>query len=237
MAKLSIHNPKRVVEVVPAIFDFSEDLLSGETISTATCTVSVFTGVDPSPSSLLYQTVTVTGNVCEQKIQQGVSGVIYSVLMEVTTSLSRVIEQVMRIAILPDADPAVPTYLPLYLTTPPYPLSDTESYVGFSISSISGRLQYQPSDSGYAIGTVSSISMDLYGGGVSYAIPFESIEGTVSGISMDLYGGGVTYVIPADGAYGTVSGISMDLYGTAVTYSIPYEAVQGTISSISMSLT
>lgn len=236
MAKLSIHNPKRVVEVVPAIFDFSEDLLSGETISTATCTVSVFTGVDSSPSSLLYQTVTVIGDTCEQKIQQGLPGVIYSILMAVTTSSLRVIEQVMRIAILPDADPAVPTYLPLYLTTPPYPLSDIESYVGFSISSMSGRLQYQPSDSGYITGTISSISMNLYGGSVTYAVPFESIEGTVSSISMDLYGSSVTYSIPADGAYGTISGISMDLYGAAVTYAIPYESVQGTISSISMSL-
>lgn len=236
MAALSIHEPKMVVDVVPAIFDFTSDLESGETISSAVCAVSVFTGQDSSPEDLLYQTVIITGNICEQKIQKGIPGVVYDILLTVITSTGRDVEQVTRIAILPDAKPAVPVYIPLYLSTPPYPVDQTDEYQSFSIASFGGRLQLQPTFMDAVLGTASNISIDLYGGGVSYRIPYDAIMGHPLDISIDLYGSGVTYSIPGEGVYGTTSGISIDLYGSGVSYDIPYEAIIGTISSITFGL-
>ena len=140
MAALSIHEPKMVVDVVPAFFDFSADLAPSETITSAVCTVSVHSGDDSHPEYLLYQTVIITDSLCEQKIQKGLPGVVYDVLLTIITSVGRVVEQVTRIAILPDANPAVPVYIPLYLSTPPYPINQTEQYQSFSIDSIGGRL-------------------------------------------------------------------------------------------------
>lgn len=236
MAALSIHDPKMVVDVVPAIFDFTSDLASGETISSAVCAVSVFTGQDSSPADLLYQTVIITGNICEQKIQKGIPGVVYDILLTVITSTGRGVEQVTRIAILPDAKPAVPVYIPLYLSTPPYPVDQTEQYQSFSIDSLGGRLQLQPTFADYIQGITGDISIDVYGAGTTYSIPYDAIMGTPGNILIDLYGSGGTYTIPEEGVYSEISGISIDVYGSGVTYDIPYEAIIGTISSITFGL-
>ena len=68
-------------------FDFSQVLASGETLSTATCSVIVMNGTDPSPSSILVGSAAISGAKANQRISGGVSEVTYRLVMTVTTSL------------------------------------------------------------------------------------------------------------------------------------------------------
>lgn len=68
-------------------FDFSQVLLSSETLSTATCTVIVMNGTDPSPSSILYGAAQISGAKASQRIYNGISDVTYRLIMTVTSSL------------------------------------------------------------------------------------------------------------------------------------------------------
>ena len=69
-------------------FDFSPVLGSTETISTAVCTVEVKEGTDPSPSSILVGSASISGTKAIQRIYNGLDGVIYRLEMTITTSLS-----------------------------------------------------------------------------------------------------------------------------------------------------
>lgn len=67
-------------------FEFSEVLATGETLSTASCSVLVLDGVDASPSSLLSGGASITGTKVYQWVTGGVAGVTYRLVMTVTTS-------------------------------------------------------------------------------------------------------------------------------------------------------
>lgn len=68
-------------------FDFSQVLSTGETINSATCTVLVKDGTDPSPSSILVGSAVVVGAKASQRISGGISEVTYRLVMTVVTSL------------------------------------------------------------------------------------------------------------------------------------------------------
>lgn len=236
MAELSIHEPKKVVDVVPATFDFTADLLPAETISTAVATVSVHTGTDPTPSAMLYQVVTITGNVCEQKVQQGLPGVVYDVLMTIVTSTARTIEQVTRIAILPDAKPAVPVYIPLYFTSQPYPIDITDSFTA-GISILGGHSLYNPYTTEWIGAQISMLNGNLYAGLISYAIPADGMQAGISIQNGNMYEGLVSYDNPAEGILGTITMKDGNLYSGLVHYNIFAEGVQAAITILDGSLT
>ncbi len=71
-------------------FDYAPILRSGETISTATCTVQVKDGTDPNPSSIKVGSPAISGTTAVQRISGGVSGVTYRLEMTITTSLTNV---------------------------------------------------------------------------------------------------------------------------------------------------
>ena len=77
--KIDSFTPKRVDEDWVVGFNFVGRLGSGETISTATCTATVFAGTDASPSSIISGSTTITGNMVTQLIVDGVDGVIYQI--------------------------------------------------------------------------------------------------------------------------------------------------------------
>lgn len=68
-------------------FDFSQVLDSGESISTASCSVIVMTGTDPNPSNILIGSAIITGTKANQRIANGISEVTYRLIMTITTSL------------------------------------------------------------------------------------------------------------------------------------------------------
>ena len=77
---------KFTTEVKPLSFDFSQVLASGETISTATCTVLVIDGTDSNPSNVLSGGTSIIGFKVYQQVQSGVAGVTYRLVTTVTTS-------------------------------------------------------------------------------------------------------------------------------------------------------
>jgi hypothetical protein len=83
---------KRTAEKWKATFDFAEDLASGETISTADWAVTVVTGTDASPGSVLTGSPTISGSKVTHMVQGGVDGVIYCVRCRATTSQGQVLD-------------------------------------------------------------------------------------------------------------------------------------------------
>jgi hypothetical protein len=79
---------KFTAEIKPLSFDFSQVLASGETLSTATCTVLVIDGTDSNPSNILSGGATIIGTKVYQQVQNGVAGVTYRLVATVTTSAS-----------------------------------------------------------------------------------------------------------------------------------------------------
>lgn len=79
---LSAKSPQEIVSItVP----FRDRLLYGEAISGAATSVSVFSGIDPSPSTLISSPATydASGNMY-QVVTGGLSGVIYTLTFAVT---------------------------------------------------------------------------------------------------------------------------------------------------------
>jgi hypothetical protein len=93
---------KKLGETVILPFDFISKLQPSETILSATCVVSVYTGTDPSPSSMISGVPMISGTVVNQLVTGGVLGVIYDILARATTSLSQVIELSGYLALVPD---------------------------------------------------------------------------------------------------------------------------------------
>ena len=100
--------PKRLGETVilgangNSPFNFISSLAPTESISTAVVTCSVYSGLDPSPSSVISTAATIVGQQVQQKITGGVLGVIYELECSILTSLAQTLELCGYLAIIPD---------------------------------------------------------------------------------------------------------------------------------------
>lgn len=72
-------DPQRVADGQAVPFDCSSKLQVGQTVASAVMNVSVWSGNDPTPASLLTGAVTISGNIAlkSKAINQGVAGTIY----------------------------------------------------------------------------------------------------------------------------------------------------------------
>lgn len=80
---------KRASEIRNEVFDFTSLLASGETLSTATTTATVYSGTDASPSSVISGAASISGAKVTQKLTAGTLGVTYLITCTVTTSTSQ----------------------------------------------------------------------------------------------------------------------------------------------------
>lgn len=96
---------KAVDETQPYVVNFSDRLQFGETINGAAVSISVFSGTDPSPNSLLSGTASydTSGNVT-QVLTAGVVGVIYSIIFTITGTASHNYIKVGQLAVISDSD-------------------------------------------------------------------------------------------------------------------------------------
>lgn len=94
--------PKLQGETVTIPFDFISRLSPSETIVSAVCTCSTYSGTDALPNSVISGTATISGTIVNQLITVGVLGVIYALLAKATTSLGQVIELSAYLVIIPD---------------------------------------------------------------------------------------------------------------------------------------
>lgn len=93
---------KLLGETVAEAFDFTSRMGPAETISSASVAVSVFSGTDPSPSSMRNGSASISGQVVTQSITGGVLGVLYLLVCTVTTSLSQVLQLSAYLPVAPD---------------------------------------------------------------------------------------------------------------------------------------
>jgi hypothetical protein len=75
-------------------------MASSETISSASCTIEVKEGTDPSPNSIKVGSPSINGQLVSQRISGGLDGVIYRIEMSVTTSLTNVYTIVADLPVL-----------------------------------------------------------------------------------------------------------------------------------------
>lgn len=101
-----IFTPKAVSELQPYTVNFSDRLQFGESINGASVAVSVFSGTDPNPSSLLSGVATydTSGNVT-QAITGGLAGVVYNIVFVCTGDNAHNYVKVGQLAVISDSNP------------------------------------------------------------------------------------------------------------------------------------
>lgn len=101
-----IFDAKAVGELQPYIVNFSDRLQFGEGINGAAVAVSVFSGTDASPNSMLSGAASfdAAGNVT-QNLTAGIAGVIYNVVFIVTGTNSHNYVKVGQLAVVSNSDP------------------------------------------------------------------------------------------------------------------------------------
>lgn len=97
---------KSVSELQPYTVNFSDRLQFGEAINGASVVVSVFTGTDASPSSMLSGVASydASGNIT-QSLTGGISGVVYNIVYICTGTGSHNYVKVGQLAVVSDSDP------------------------------------------------------------------------------------------------------------------------------------
>ncbi len=83
--------PKRVVEVEVFTVDYGPRLATGETIISAVWSVSVVSGVDPTPGAMLSGNASFQGSQVSQMLQGGVAGVTYAPICTALTSQGQIL--------------------------------------------------------------------------------------------------------------------------------------------------
>lgn len=93
---------KKLGETIILAIDFISKLAPAETLISAVCTCTVYTGTDLFPATVISGTPTISGSVVNQLVTAGILGTIYAILVKATTSLGQIIELSGYLAIVPD---------------------------------------------------------------------------------------------------------------------------------------
>lgn len=125
-----VEGSKYQVETISIVQSFLDMMEAGDSITgTPTISVTVSSGIDPTPSLILYEGVTVTnGNTVEQRFRTGIPGVIYHITFTILTAYGYNLDKSCYLAILPEDGIAIPNFLPLWESTQLYPIYAVEQY-------------------------------------------------------------------------------------------------------------
>lgn len=230
-----IEGSKYRAETVSIVLSFSDLMQPGDTITgVPVVTVVVFAGIDPSPSDILFQGVTVTGgNTTEQRFRLGITGTIYTINTSIHTTAGDFFEKDCYLAIILDDDNAVPTFLPFWETTQLYPIQPMEQIQG-NITFNSGTLRQTV----FPIGPESIQGIMVFQGGtftqvgITYHNPHEDLQGNIIFIGGTLIGVGILYNNVHEDIQGNIAFISGTLIGVGISYHNPHEDIQGGITFI-----
>lgn len=91
---------KFVGETVDIDFDMLSRLEVGQTIATAAVNISVFSGTDPNPTSMLSGVATISGTMIRQRVMGGLPGVIYMVWASARTNNGEILINEATLAVL-----------------------------------------------------------------------------------------------------------------------------------------
>lgn len=227
-----VSESKRQIETISYFGDFRDVLSIGETITSQSVTIYVFSGTDTNPSAMLYQGITIhNGNILEQRIRQGIVGNIYTILFSISTSLGNNYDKVTRLAILPNEQGANPVFNVQYETSCLYPYILSES-LQTNISVQNGRLALLRVDFEDGITT----SIFLGNGSLVYQnfISYSYNEGITTNIQLQK--GSLVYQNFIDYSYneGIQTGIAILTGILTVAIPITYSYNEGITTSISI---
>jgi len=94
---------KRQGETLSLQFDFTSKLAAGQYLVSATVAVSVYSGIDPSPSLVLSGGASTAGAIATQKVTGGATGTIYYLLCTATSTDGQTFELMGFLAITQDS--------------------------------------------------------------------------------------------------------------------------------------
>lgn len=218
---------KFVNETISVVFDFSDQLGSGEAISSCTIVVSLFTGTDSDPSSILYQVPLISGSTIDQKFRLGIPGCIYEISFLVSGSLGTHAEKVTNLAILPQDGVAVPDFTVIYETSCLYPYEFIDSlYSGVEL------LHWSMGYKGLPEGLNSAVFFNtayIIGGLITYTDGPENLSSSIMWVLGTVGGTIITYNNPPENLSSTVSWISGSVIGTFISYTDPHEDLSSNI--------
>lgn len=92
---------KLQVEQLTLEFDMLSRLKIGETVATAACSATVWSGTDATPSTIISGLPTISNNIVSQKVVAGLPGVIYQISCAVRTSSNNIMINEAKLAIRP----------------------------------------------------------------------------------------------------------------------------------------
>jgi hypothetical protein len=99
-----IFGDKNTLEVLPYSVEFSDRLLVGETITSTTINIFVFSGTDPTPSDLLGTVIppaiNAAGDTITFTLKEGIAGVIYLVVISALISSGNLYIKVGHVAVV-----------------------------------------------------------------------------------------------------------------------------------------
>lgn len=86
----SVINVKTSAATEDAVFDFANQYIAGETVSSGSVTAAVYSGVDATPSAVLSGAGVASGTKFTQKVVAGTEGVVYLLTCTTTSSAGKV---------------------------------------------------------------------------------------------------------------------------------------------------
>ena len=89
-------------EKLSTTVSFLSQLAVGETIASAICSATVYSGTDASPSTILSGSASISGTKVIQKVTGGVLGVTYLLLCTATTSAGQSLQLSAYLCVVPD---------------------------------------------------------------------------------------------------------------------------------------
>lgn len=229
---LYVSEVKRRAETISYFGDFRDLLVTGETLTSYTVTVTCISGIDPNPSAMLYGGIDLDDNatVIEQRIEQGVIGAIYDILFTVGTSLGNTYQKFTRLAILPDNLTSDQLHITLLLTSWNYPYNAGDSVQGFVGFTGGNNIWLQPYFQDEIQSSLVILGGNLFASQISYTCPPEDIQGNTVINSGTLTLSVIFYTTVPETIKGNAALISGNLFQGSVSYTCPPETIQGNIS-------
>lgn len=231
-----VSRAKYIAETILIPVDFSIILPDGVTLTgTPSVTITMDWGTDSNPSNILYGGTYITNStIVNQNFKLGIPGNVYNIQYSATGTDNNVYEVLTRLAIFPNTGDAVPTWLPVIMTSYLYPYLYEES-ISSNSSIVSGHLLLNPNPiDGFTSNAILN-SASIYGGQITYSGLAENFTSTPSFTSGSIYGGQISYAYE-EGFKTSTAVISGSIYNSSISYGILPENFTSTPSLTSGSI-
>lgn len=95
-------DPKRTTETVDYGHNFKNNVPSGDTITDQDASISVKSGTDANPDTMITASASASGTIVRQRVTGGVGGVVYCLVFQATLSGGQILEQAVEFTVSDD---------------------------------------------------------------------------------------------------------------------------------------